>query len=153
MATTTTLFTVRGQLVTTLSARSGLDGVTVARGWPGADSDGEMVVLASTADIPELASGTSQIPTLKSGRKHRAEDYRIPVTVSVASARPLATVEARVEAIWNEVEDTLADDPQIDGLSDIHWALIGDFQVLCRPLEKGWWVLLESGVDVRARLQ
>lgn len=163
MATTSTIPTVKAQMVTkfttalaTASTAGGQIPVTYA--WPGPETESEAVFLGphpKTADIRLDAS--SQIPTIKAGRKQRQEEY--PVRVTVWSFRPdltpagASTCETRAFVIAGHIEDELADDPRL-GLAHtvLQRAEIEAVASTLFPFGKGWACELAIDVAVKARL-
>lgn len=155
MATTSTVPTVKAQLVTLFDAA--LD-VPVTYAWPGPDSAAECVFLGphpQTADIRLDLS--SSIPTIKAGRKQRQEEYTVRVTVW--SFRPelttedAATCEQRAFVLAAEVEDALADDPRLGlGAGVVQYAEVDSIASTLFPFQSGWATELAIDVRIHARL-
>lgn len=147
MATTSTVPTFKTALIAALQARSGLQGVTIAYAWPGPTSTAEMVALGRVEDSVD-------IPIMKAGRRHRDEDYTLDVVIwcSKPGSTPLKAndVEARAYEIKAELEDLLAESPQL--ITEILWAEYAGHDSEFVPLDKGWAWQLTARVRVRARL-
>lgn len=161
MATVSTIPAVKAQLVSkirTALATSSQDGgqVQTSYAWPGPDSEHESVFLGRHPELDDIrVDANHQIPTLKAGRKQRQESYSIPVTVFVfrpdLSPDGAQTCETQGFSILDDIEDVLADDPQI-GLTSIQWATAGDIQALLWPFQSGWASEIVLSVNVEARL-
>jgi len=163
MATTSTIPTVKAQMVTkfttALATASTAGGqVQVSYAWPGPKTESESVFLGphpETADI--RLDRTSQIATIKAGRKHMDEDYTVRVTVwsfrpdlSVEAAN---TCEARAFALLAHIEDEFADDPRLGlGVGVVKKAEIASTASTLLPFQKGWACELAVDIEVEARL-
>lgn len=149
MAVASTYATVKSQLVTSLAAHADLAAADVTYGWR-AWAKSEQVFLGDV-------EGESTIPTQKSGRKHRQETYTIDVVFRVydLDGTPTgdATTEARAAEMMAALDDILADDVQIDGVTAIQWAQVGEFTSRLVPQDKGWGCEVLTTVEVEARLQ
>jgi hypothetical protein len=155
MATTTTVPTIKTQLVSQLQARTNLSGVTIAYSWPGT------VMPAGTGPIEVIFLGKvdvdASIPSLKAGRKQRQEDYTLDVVFWVIQPfdRPdrAQDSEARCLVLFNELEDLLAEDPLI-GLtaSTLQWMKIVGWDIEHAPVQKGWATQIVAKLEVHARL-
>lgn len=161
MATSSTVPTVKARLVTefttALATASPAGGqVQVAYAWPGSNTQLEVVFLGYHPDLRDIRlEALSEIPTIKAGRKHRQETYTVPVTVWTFDPKYTADkaqqCEARAFALFDPLQDALADDPQI-GLSAIQSAMLGDYAATLWPFNKGWACELVFEVNVAARL-
>jgi len=156
VTTTSTVVTVKSQLVTKIGAAVS---VPTTYAWPGKATSNEAVFLGphpETADIRLDLS--SQIPTIKAGRKQRQETYTVRVTVW--QFRPDLSVDAAVEcetgafAILAAIEGVLADDPRI-GLAPtvIQHAIVESVASTLFPFQAGWACELAVNIAVAARLQ
>lgn len=143
MGTVSTVPVVKDALVTTLDARVGLDGVQVAREWPGDAIKAEAIWLGKV-------DGTHQIATMRAGRKDRAEEYRLEVIVSVVK-NGVEAAEERAFVLLGEIESALADDPRI-GLTSINWATVADFESVTTRGQSGAVAEIRVFVEVNARL-
>lgn len=155
MATTSTVATVKAQLVSQLDTAL-LVPVTYA--WPGKSTAAEAVFLGphpETADIRLDLS--SSIPTMKAGRKQRQEEYTVRVTVwtfrGELTPADAATCETRAFAILADIEDVLAADPRI-GLAPavVQFLEITSIASTLFPFQTGWACELAVDITVRARL-
>lgn len=163
MSTTSTLVTVKDQLVTkftTALATSSRTGgqVSVTYAWPGPDTDEESVFIGYHPQIQATVIEIEQeIPNIKAGRKQRQETYRIPVTIwefyPEADASEARDPEAQAFAVLGDLEDELADDPLI-GLSSatIHLSSSHGIQSTLAPFGSGWVCELVFTIEVQARL-
>lgn len=153
---TSTIPTVKAQMVTRFATALA---VPFTYSWPGpttADRCGFLGPHPATADI--RLDATQQIPTIKAGRKQRQEDYTVRVTVW--SFRPdlnveaAATCEADAFAIFDSIEDVLADDPRI-GLAPtvVQYLAVESVASTLFPFNGGWACELAADVAVKARLQ
>lgn len=161
MATTSTIPTVKAQLVTKFTtalatASPSAGQVQVAYAWPGPNTKSEAVFLGYHPELRDIRlESVSEIPTIKAGRKQRQENYTVPVTIW--TFHPEYTpdraddCEARAFVLFGHLEDELADDVQI-GLGSIQWARLGDYSSTLWPFNKGWACELVFEVDVQARL-
>lgn len=98
--------------------------------------------------------GSSEIPTVRAGRKARQERYTLDVWIDLDAVGPDAdTASARAWALFGELEDILADDPTV-GLGAPFWATLGDYSetLMYDESRRGWGSLLRAGVDCEARL-
>lgn len=148
MATTSTVTTVKAQLVTSMKASTDMpDWVTYS--WaPWGDAD--QVFLG-------VVDGESNIATIKAGRKHRQETYTVDVVLRAIgqdkTPQSAQAVEERAFGYLAALEDILADDVQVDGLTSIQWARLFDFSSTLEPKDKGWGCQITCTVEVTARLQ
>lgn len=156
MSQTSTVPTVKQRLVAVFDAALT---VPVTYAWPGKSTQPECVFLGphpETADI--RLDLTSAIPTIKSGRKQRQEEYTVRVTVW--SFRPDLTsagaeeCETRCFAILASIEDVLANDPRI-GLDPgvVQYLAIESTASTLFPFGAGWACELSVDIAVKARLQ
>ena len=153
MATTSTVITVKKALVSLLDAALT---VPVTWAWPGKMTQPEAVFLGPHPETSDVRIDVdSQIPTMKAGRKQRAESYSVRVTVWVF--RPDLNVEGAEECetrafeLFGSIEDVLANDPSL-GSVDVQLASIERFSSTLFPFARGW--ACELGVDlaIEARL-
>ena len=150
MATTSTFVTIKQAVVDALAAHANLSGIPVTYAWvPYGDKD--QVFLGPSTNF------TSDIATLKSGRKHRRETYTFEVVFrsidNDGTPQTFKTTETKAASMFAALEDVLADDPQIDGLSQIDLAKIISVDVESGKQDKGWVSQITALVEVEARLQ
>lgn len=150
---TSTIPTIKARLVALIDAALT---VPVTYAWPGPDTAPECVFLGphpATADLRIDVS--SQIATVKAGRKQRQEEYTVRVTVW--TFRPELTsadaqiCEERAFALAVAVENILADDPKL-GLAVIQYAEVSSVASTLFPFMSGWACELSVDVAVKARL-
>lgn len=153
MATTSTVITVKQALVSLLDAAMP---VPVTYAWPGKMTQPEAVFLGPHPETSDVRIDVdSQIPTMKAGRKQRAETYSVRVTVWVF--RPDLNVEGAEECetrafeLFESIEDVLANDPTL-GSTDVQLATIQRFSSTLFPFASGWACELGIDLAVEARL-
>ena len=156
MATTSTVPTVKAQLVTKIT--TAITPIPAYSAWPGPKTPPKCVFLGphpETADIRLDLS--SSIPTIKAGRKQRQEEYTVRVTVW--TFRPdLTTVDAQTceteaFAVLADIEDELADDPRIGlGVAVVQFLEVTSVASTLFPFQAGWACELAVDIAVRARL-
>lgn len=161
MAGTSTVPTVKAQLVDVVTAAltgAGEVEVPVTYAWPGKSTLPECVFLGphpETADI--RLDRSSQIATIKAGRKHRQENYTVRLTIW--SFRPelepadAQECEERAFELLAPIEDALAGDARI-GLppATVQKAEIADTASTLFPFKSGWACELAIDIAVDARL-
>lgn len=161
MGTVSTVPTVKAQMVTkfktalaTASQDSGQVPCTYA--WPGPATQPECVFLGPNPQTADLRLDlSSDIPTIKAGRKARQEDYTVRTTIwqwrPDLTSDGASTVEAAAFTLAALLEDVVANDPQI-GLTTIQWIKVESVSSTLFPFEKGWACELAIDFDVAARL-
>lgn len=165
MSTTSTVPTVRAQLVTLFTSALATAGTTggpvqVAYTWPGAAAESECVFLGRHPDIEGVASGgvrgRSSLATFKAGRKQRDENYTVDFTVWSfhPDLKPdqATSADARGFAIRALCEDVLAADPRIGLGTLIVKAELGEYAADLIPFETGYISYIVQAVEVEARL-
>lgn len=157
MATNSTVPTIKAQLVSQFRAELT---VPVDYAWPGPNAEDQCVFLGQHPGVSEeiRIDGTSEIPTIKAGRKQRQEDYTVRVTVW--SFRPDLTSDGAQEcetsafAMFSEIEDVLADDPQIGlAATAVQAVTVASYASTLFPFKTGWACQLAVDLRVQARLQ
>lgn len=164
MATTSTIPTVKARIVTVLTtalATANQDGgqLLVSYAWPGPDADsGEMVFLGFHPRVRDIRIDASHdITTIKAGRKHRQENYDVPITVWIfrpdLSPDDAATCEARAFTVAGLIEDEFADDTDIGlALGTVQRIKVTDVEASLYPFLTGWACELVLTTNVRATL-
>lgn len=143
---TSTVPTVKEQLVTILSAAQGLAGVQVVRGHPGNEIENETVIVAA-------ARGNQEYAAIMAGRQQRDESYTVDVICSVVVVGTLAEAEERAYTIAAVVQETITDDPHLGlGSGVISWAAPGEFSDNTARTDVGMLAEVLVRVDVAARL-
>lgn len=153
MATVSTVPSVKAGLVAKIAANTSVE-TTYA--WPGPQTRSEAIFFGRHPELQDLrVDGTHEIPNIKAGRKQRQEAYDLDLTVWAfrpeLSSADAQTVEERVFAIAETVEDVLADDPTA-GLSQVQLIQVNDVTATLWPFQKGWACELVLQLNVRARL-
>jgi hypothetical protein len=145
MATTSTLVTVRSAIVTLLSAA--LPTVQVSYAHPGEpEAHGEFIFLG-------FAQSTNEVPTMKAGRKRTDERYVQQVIVEVkGEGMTQLQADTRCMELFAEVEDIIADDPNLGLGNDIHWAKLNGWEQVGGSTGTGHGCRIEADVEVYARL-
>lgn len=91
-----------------LDSLSAVGGFKVMRGVQLQSAGDEWIAIGGIED------GHHEIPTMKTGRKRREETYKLIANVSVVrGGRDPASAETRAIEIMTEVEDLLADSPNL----------------------------------------
>lgn len=156
MATTSTVPTVKAQLVSQIT--TALAPIPVTYAWPGSSTMPKCVFLGphpETADIRLDLS--SEIPTIKAGRKQRQEEYTVRVTVWTfrpdLTSADAKTCETEAFAVLADIEDVLAADPRI-GLAAtvVQYLEVTSVASTLFPFVGGWACELAVDIAVRARL-
>lgn len=145
-ATTSRVPQFKADLLAAIRAK--VTGVQAEYAWPGPNTKPESIYFGETV------TGTSVVPSMRSGRVARQEDYTVTVVAWAyqPASNPLAAAaaEARAFELMAAVEDVLADDPAFS--ERVQWATAADFKSELLPYEKGWAVELTRSVDIQDRL-
>lgn len=146
---TSSAVVVKTQLVTVLAARAGLTGVQVTYVEQGDAAEQDCIYLGHTR-------GTNDYPVLRAGRKPRQEEYSFDLFCRAQRPESWASdSETRALALLAEVENAIADDPQI-GLGATMPTLVlraGDWNLVSVPLsDGGFGSVLRSEISVSSRL-
>jgi hypothetical protein len=146
MATTSTVPTVKAQLVSLLDARPGLDGVLVAYAVPPDLPEREAIYL-------DRVAGVHNVTVTTGGRVPRDEQYTIDLIVRVldSDGEP-ADAEARAFVLLGEVENLLANTPRLS-LSVIDWAEARGYELDTTQYQDGALARIKLGIEVFAQLQ
>lgn len=143
---TSTVPTVKAQLLSLLSAASALTGVQVVRGHPGNEIENETVIIGP-------ARGNQDYAAIMSGRQQRDETYTVDVVCSVVVVGTLAEAEVRAYELAAAVQETVTDDPHLGlGSGVISWAAPGEFADNTARTDMGMLAEVLVRVDVTARL-
>lgn len=156
MSTRSTVPTVKQRLATLLADACT---VPVTYAWPGKSTAPEAVFLGphpETADV--RLDRSSQVPTIKAGRKQRQEEYTVRITVwsfrGDLTSDGAQECEQRAFDIANDIEDAVADDPRLGlAASVIQHATIDQTSSTLFPFNAGWACELAIDLLVAARLQ
>lgn len=147
--TTTSLPTVKAQLLARLQARPGLAGVQVTYVWPGGDATGDEAIWFGDA------RGVGTYPVMRAGRKPRDEEYTFDVFAQVLAPDSWdQTSEARALALLAELEGTVADDPNL-GLTALPTlvARVANWTLTNGVLgDGGWGTVVRAQVETKSRL-
>ena len=111
----TIMATFKARLLTQLQANATLSGIQVSYGDPGGSQRRESVFLGDIETNDHIAE------SLSSGRRRRIEEFTLECFVEVSSKPTPQACEERAVELANAVETVLADDPQLDNLSQLMW--------------------------------
>ena len=138
--------TYKDRLLTELQANATISAVQCTYADPGGGQRREAVFLGDieTNDhVPE---------SLSSGRRRRIEEFTCEVFVEVSSKPTAQTCEARAVELANAVETVLADDPQLDNLSQLMWTQLRSMSMTTVEADVPVCTI-RMLVDAKARLQ
>lgn len=161
-----TLPAVRTRIVAILAA---IDSTVPAyHTWPGYEkvwqdrggASGAEPRKVEAAWLDSIASGTSSYPTFRAGRKRREEQYSQIVSIGAQwdTDATLEAVEARVMALFVELEEAIADDPAMTATTlvsgqQIIKAAVSDWELESGPVENGGFTaVITATVTVEARI-
>lgn len=157
MATSSTVATVKAQIVNRLASL--LAPVPVTYAWPGKSTQPKAVFLGphpETADIRLDLS--SNIPTIKAGRKNRREVYTVRVTAWTfrpdLTSEGAEACETDAFALLAGIEDLFAAGDTRIGLAAtvVQQTEITSIASTLFPFQAGWACELSIDVDVTAYL-
>ncbi len=139
---------LRDALVTELEP---LD-VPVLWGVPISAPAGRKVVM-----LGSIETDLNEVPTMKSGRKARNDDFTIPVLCWRYNAgdKTPEDIERDVEELARRIDDALADDPTLDGTPTLSSAVVVRFDgPSSAPADngKGWRAWVEMSIRCKTRL-
>lgn len=148
MSTTSTVVAFRAALIDALEAHATVaaDGIQVADGWQGPDTNDEGIYLTDV-------EGESDLANIGPPRKQRNEEYRQTVVMqswhAAGSPAEHATAVSRAFAMFAALEDVVAAGPT---LGNIQWGRVTSFVLTTVPFETGWAARLTAQVTCTARL-
>lgn len=134
-------------LITLLAARAGLSGVQVTFGWPGDDrAKKERIFTGRSYADQEQAS-------LRAGRRFRDETGNFDLVIQVESVGgSISDAETRILAIGQEVEECVADNKTLGGVSGLNWAVITGWTLDDMYNDQGSLAELTYTITYNARL-
>lgn len=145
--------TFRTNLLTTLQARSGLQGVQVAASWLGPATLDEGIYLQDL-DRDETLTGTLAPANLTANRVRLDELSEVALTCQAWHAaqdfQGAADAQDRVLVLFAEVVDALQGDPDLTGAVD--WTQQIRWRLSQTPFENAWAVRLVALITVKSRL-
>ena len=106
---------VKDAFIQLLRDHPALAGVQVEYGWPGDMLEADSIFVAG-------CDGNTEVPHMKSGRRHRQDDFTMTVVVQaglVGDTDP-ADTETRAAELLTAIDDTLADYPTLNDLPGLH---------------------------------
>lgn len=134
------------RIVELLRRSNMLTGVTVEPGWPG-----DRVPQAQLIWIDEI-DGPTEIPVMTGGRKHRNDDFDIPLQIRVLGQITLDETMSRVSVLMSAVEDELAADTSLGDLDGVLSAEVSRMRITSAMLPEGPAGFAEVTVSVTTRL-
>lgn len=153
MSTTSTVPTFRAALIAGTEAHATVtaDGIQVADGWQGPDTEAEGIYLGE-------AEGECEPLAFKAGgseRMSRSETYQQSVIIQTDNPdgadnpQGQGSAVARAFALYGAVEEVLAANPQLGG---VDFARAGSWRLETRPSGPGWAARLTAPVSCIATL-
>lgn len=113
--------------------RTKFNDLQVEAGFPGDRMEAESVW------VDEL-DGEITIPVMKSGRKHRDDEFTIPFEIRVAGRSDLDSTMERISEIIAGIEDVLADDPGLDDFDGLIDAVIDSERMTSGEIRNAGWI-------------
>ena len=136
----------KAKLLTELQANSTISAVQCTYAAPGGSQRREAIFLGDieTDDfIPEA---------LAPGRRRRRESFTCELFIEVSSKPTAQTAEARAVELANAVETVLADDPQLDNLSQLMFTAVRSLSMTTVQADQVPVVTIRMLLDAEARL-
>ena len=136
----------KAKLLTELQANSTISAVQCTYADPGGSQRREAIFLGDieTDDfIPEA---------LAPGRRRRRESFTCELFIEVSSKPTAQTAEARAVELINAVETVLADDPQLDNLSQLMFTAVRSLSITTVQADQAPVVTVRMLLDAEARL-
>jgi hypothetical protein len=136
----------KAKLLTELQANSTISAVQCTYADPGGSQRREAIFLGDieTDDfIPEA---------LAPGRRRRRESFTCELFIEVSSKPTAQTAEARAVELANAVETVLADDPQLDNLSQLMFTAVRSLSMTTVQADQVPVVTIRMLLDAEARL-
>ena len=136
----------KAKLLTELQANSTSSAVQCTYADPGGSQRREAIFLGDieTDDfIPEA---------LAPGRRRRRESFTCELFIEVSSKPTAQTAEARAVELANAVETVLADDPQLDNLSQLMFTAVRSLSMTTVQADQVPVVTIRMLLDAEARL-
>jgi hypothetical protein len=136
----------KAKLLTELQANSTISAVQCSYADPGGSQRREAIFLGDieTDDfIPEA---------LAPGRRRRRESFTCELFIEVSSKPTAQTAEARAVELANAVETVLADDPQLDNLSQLMFTAVRSMSMTTVQADQVPVVTIRMLLDAEARL-
>jgi hypothetical protein len=136
----------KAKLLTQLQANSTISGIQCEYADPGGSQRREAIFLGDieTDDfVPEA---------LAPGRRRRRESFSCELFIEVSSKPTAQTAEARAVELANAVETVLADDPQLDNLSQLMFTAIRSLSMTTVQADQVPVVTIRMLLDAEARL-
>jgi hypothetical protein len=136
----------KARLLTQLQANSTISGIQCEYADPGGSQRREAIFLGDieTDDfVPEA---------LAPGRRRRRESFSCELFIEVSSKPTAQTAEARAVELANAVETVLADDPQLDNLSQLMFTAIRSLSMTTVQADQVPVVTIRMLLDAEARL-
>jgi hypothetical protein len=147
-ATTSVLQSAKGALLDLLTDRAGLAEVQLAYADPGRFRRTECIFFGSTR-------GEHKIASIKAGRQSRNERLEVELYLYAyhKGSQDPKTSEARVLELLGEVEDALAESPQLGLTGAVSWAKLGAIEEIdCGMRDEGTDAVALVRIEIEARL-
>ena len=136
----------KAALLTQLKANATLGAVQVTYADPGGSQRREAVFLG------DIETDDFQPEALAPGRRRRRESFTCELFIEVSSKPTAQTAEARAVELVNAVETVLADDPQLDNLSQLMFTAVRSLSITTVQADQAPVVTVRMLLDAEARL-
>ena len=136
----------KAALLTQLQANATLGAVQCTYADPGGSQRREAVFLG------DIETDDFQPEALATGRRRRRESFTCELFIEVSSKPTAQTAEARAVELINAVETVLADDPQLDNLSQLMFTAVRSLSITTVQADQAPVVTVRMLLDAEARL-
>lgn len=136
----------KAALLTQLKANATLGAVQCTYADPGGSQRREAVFLG------DIENDDFQPEALAPGRRRRRESFTCELFIEVSSKPTAQTAEARAVELINAVETVLADDPQLDNLSQLMFTAVRSLSITTVQADQAPVVTVRMLLDAEARL-
>jgi len=141
----TTMAAFKTALVAAITAEGSIN-VPVSYGDPGDLGRREHIWLGATTPLE------SETVSFKAGRKRRQESYSVEVVIEVLNDSHPEDAETRACALSAIIEEMLADDPKVNAVTNLLFAVLEDMEMETTQTGEGVRTVLTMSVRVEARL-
>ena len=136
----------KAALLTQLKTNATLAAVQCTYADPGGSQRREAVFLG------DIETDDHEPEVLAPGRRRRREDFTCELFIEVSSKPTAQTAEARAVELANAVETVLADDPQLDNLSQLMFTAVRSLSMTTVQADQSPVVQIRMLLDAKARL-
>ena len=136
----------KAALLTQLKTNATLAAVQCTYADPGGSQRREAVFLG------DIENDDFQPEALAPGRRRRRESFTCELFIEVSSKPTAQTAEARAVELINAVETVLADDPQLDNLSQLMFTAVRSLSITTVQADQAPVVTVRMLLDAEARL-